>query len=220
MTEVVAALQREGSHQINPATASPVTSRKVTSPPILDLDCDGDSGGGCNAQADTPGSDSSDRCASDDSGQHQQHSADPSRPAPLLLPLVGGGASWWLPSRPGSLKAPLGDVQRDVEWRLPVGCDFSGFFVEVVCGYIPFLLERGINVKLLHLGCSDEFIESKLNDREAVSYREAQMTDRQRAPAATKLSIAIEHAEPCNFPCPLVHIASSKLNKLADKMWH
>ena len=30
----------------------------------------------------------------------------------------------------------------EVEWRLPVGCDFSGFFTEVVGGFLPFLLEE------------------------------------------------------------------------------
>ena len=44
-------------------------------------------------------------------------------------------------------------VHADVEWRVPVGCDFSGFFTEVVAGYLPFLLARGVPLKLLHEGC-------------------------------------------------------------------
>ena len=46
---------------------------------------------------------------------------DTSRPPTLLHPTPGGGSRWWLPARQRKQR-----VQREVEWRLPVGCDFSG----------------------------------------------------------------------------------------------
>ena len=49
--------------------------------------------------------------------------------------------------------AGAGSLGHEVEWRIPVGCDFSGFFTEVVAGYLPFLLARGVKLKLLHGGC-------------------------------------------------------------------
>ena len=42
----------------------------------------------------------------------------------------------------------------EVEWRVPVGCDFSGFFVEVALGFVPHLAER-LPTWLIHEGCPD-----------------------------------------------------------------
>ena len=55
-------------------------------------------------------------------------------------------------------RAPL-----DVEWRVPVGCGFSGFFTEVALGFVPALLDGdrfaddGLRVVLLCGQCSEGF---------------------------------------------------------------
>jgi hypothetical protein len=87
----------------------------------------------------------------------------------------------------------------EVEWRVPVGCDFSGFFVEVVLGFVPFLAERlpAGAVWLLHEGCPDSFLDGKLTAAEAATYRKLQRTDMQRSSADTRAAIVIEHGAPC-----------------------
>lgn len=76
---------------------------------------------------------------------------------------------------------------------------FSGFFVEVVCGYLPFLLERGLQVHLLQGRCPEHFLLHKLRPNEAAAYRAAQVEDAGRTVSQTAKSIAIEHAEPCKM---------------------
>ena len=76
---------------------------------------------------------------------------------------------------------------------------FSGFFVEVVCGYLPFLLERGLQVHLLQGRCPEHFLMHKLQPNEAAAYRAAQVEDNGRTVSQTAHSIAIEHAEPCKM---------------------
>eukprot|EP01043_Picozoa_sp_COSAG02_P030527 COSAG02_NODE_1951_length_10286_cov_4.096005_9_plen_380_part_00 len=76
---------------------------------------------------------------------------------------------------------------------------FSGFFVEVVCGYLPFLLERGLQVYLLQGRCPEHFLMHKLQPNEAAAYRAAQVEDNGRTASQTAHSIAIEHAEPCKM---------------------
>lgn len=95
-----------------------------------------------------------------------------------------------------------GPLERDVEWRVPVGCDFSGFFVEVVCGYLPFLLAHGVRVHLLQERCPEHFLMHKLTQYEAAAYRVAQVAPdgpTARTQLQTAQSIAIEHAEPCKM---------------------
>ena len=63
-------------------------------------------------------------------------SPDLSRPAVRQSPIRGGQSSWWLaaadrPRARHELESTY-PIKREVEWRLPVGCDFSGFFVEVL----------------------------------------------------------------------------------------
>eukprot|EP01051_Picozoa_sp_SAG22_P022472 SAG22_NODE_5393_length_1022_cov_1.699892_2_plen_202_part_00 len=116
--------------------------------------------------------------------------------APGTPPIVSSSGSR---PRPGD-RAARGTLEmRDVEWRLPVGCDFSGFFSEVVAGYLPFLLARGVPLKLLHGGCSEEFLRTMLPADGAAAYRRAQVSDERRPAAATAQSIVIEHAEPCKM---------------------
>ena len=76
---------------------------------------------------------------------------------------------------------------------------FSGFFVEVVCGYLPFLLQRGLQVHLLQGRCPEHFLMHKLQPNEAAAYRAAQVEDNDRTVSQTAHSIAIEHAEPCKM---------------------
>jgi len=94
--------------------------------------------------------------------------------------------------------APRRRIAFDVEWRIPVGCDFSGFFVEVVLGYIPYLYERTPTF-LLQNPCSDEFLTQKLSPHDAVVYRATQVRDNERTAPQTSRSVAIEHAEPCKI---------------------
>ena len=46
----------------------------------------------------------------------------------LLLALLAAASL----ANDGELQAPF--TARAVEWRIPIGCDFSGFFVEVALG--------------------------------------------------------------------------------------
>jgi len=46
-------------------------------------------------------------------------------------------------------------VQFEVEWRVPVGCGFSGFFTEVALGFVPGLHDKGVAVRLLTGKCDD-----------------------------------------------------------------
>ena len=43
----------------------------------------------------------------------------------------------------------------DIYWRVPVGCGWSGFFAEVILGFVPALRARGVPVRLLSGKCDD-----------------------------------------------------------------
>ena len=68
--------------------------------------------------------------------------------------------------------------------------------VEVALGFVPHLAER-LPVYLLHEGCPDSFLDSKLTRAEASTYRRLQRTDQQRSVAETRRSIVIEHGAAC-----------------------
>lgn len=85
---------------------------------------------------------------------------------------------------------------RPVEWRIPIGCDFSGFFVEVALGYIPVLQPRISELFLLQTRCSDSFL-AQLSANESAAYLRVQVADHDRSSAETARSIAIEHGNPC-----------------------
>lgn len=97
-----------------------------------------------------------------------------------------------------SIAAPTDGLftARPVEWRIPIGCDFSGFFVEVALGYIPILKPRIAELYLLQTRCSEEFL-SLLKPDEADAYLSAQVADHDRTVAETAASIVIEHGNPC-----------------------
>jgi len=95
----------------------------------------------------------------------------------------------------------------EVEWRVPVGCDFSGFFVEVVLGFVPALARRRLLSPLrpgghsrLHLltgRCSSAFL-AKLAPVEAAAYTSTWSDEAERSKGGrTAASIVIEHGHPC-----------------------
>ena len=59
----------------------------------------------------------------------------------------------------------------EVEWRVAVGCGFSGFFVEVVLGFIPPLARSASTFILLCGACADTFLDSSLTAPEVAAYR-------------------------------------------------
>ena len=85
---------------------------------------------------------------------------------------------------------------RPLEWRIPIGCDFSGFFVEVALGFIPVLRPRIAELYLLQTRCSSEFL-ALLKSSESEAYLSAQVADHDRTPAETAASIVVEHGNPC-----------------------
>ena len=99
---------------------------------------------------------------------------------------------------------------RDVEWRLPFGCDFSGYFVEVALGFIPALADtphfsKQNRLWLLKGACPESFLE-KLTLKERRVLAEHMIEDDDRASERTSKSIAIEHGDPCRirrFPARL-----------------
>ena len=85
----------------------------------------------------------------------------------------------------------------EVEWRVPVGCGFSGFFVEVVLGFIPPLAHSGKFVLLC--GECDESFLSSLTPAEAAAYRASWADEAARSPTRTRRSVVIEHGDPCGM---------------------
>ena len=89
----------------------------------------------------------------------------------------------------------------EVEWRVPVGCDFSGFFVEVALGFMPALARHDTASRsrfwLLTGECTEEFLRESLTHREATVYRALRRDEVQRTAEQTAASVAIEHGDPC-----------------------
>ena len=102
-----------------------------------------------------------------------------------------------------------------VEWRIPIGCDFSGFFVEVALGFIPVLRPHIAELYLLQTRCSDDFL-SLLPAAEAEAYLGSQVADHDRSVAQTHVSIAIEHGNPClmrSFERRPVHVVARLMSE-------
>ena len=93
----------------------------------------------------------------------------------------------------------------DVEWRVPVGCGFSGFFTEVALGFVPALLDGdrfaddGLRVVLLCGQCSEGFLRTALEPRAAAAIRRAWADEATRAASLTARSVVIEHGDPCGM---------------------
>mmetsp|Transcript_9859 Transcript_9859/g.32744 ORF Transcript_9859/g.32744 Transcript_9859/m.32744 type:complete len:399 (+) Transcript_9859:108-1304(+) len=102
-----------------------------------------------------------------------------------------------------------------VEWRIPIGCDFSGFFVEVALGFIPVLRPRVSSLYLLQTRCPDSFL-AQLPADEAHAYLSAQVADHDRTASETAGSIVIEHGNPClmrQFPLRPLHVVARLMSE-------
>ena len=87
----------------------------------------------------------------------------------------------------------------EVHWRVPVGCGFSGFFTEVVLGYLPALWSLGVPVRLLSGRCDDRWLSSHLDAGDAAVVRDAWIDEHALTEAQSKAALAIEHGEPCGM---------------------
>ena len=121
----------------------------------------------------------------------------------LLWRLVRCGSPYRLPrldwARPCKLALARGCSSSLAKsmWQ-PVGCDFSGFFVELLGYLVP--LSRRSSVRLaVDLGaCSDETMEQLLPD-EAAALRLASSRFRE---LPYMHDILVEHSEPCTWQIP------------------
>jgi hypothetical protein len=90
-------------------------------------------------------------------------------------------------------------VQFEVEWRVPVGCGFSGFFTEVALGFVPGLHDKGVAVRLLTGKCDDAWLDAQLEARDAATYRATWADENARSAQQTHGALVIEHGEPCSM---------------------
>ena len=86
----------------------------------------------------------------------------------------------------------------EVEWRVPVGCGFSGFFVEVALGFMPALAQTR-RFALLCGRCDENFLSERLTPAEAQAFRAVWTDEAARSPAQTRRSVVIEHGDPCGM---------------------
>ena len=105
-----------------------------------------------------------------------------------------GGSRW---ASSASQRPWAGLVPFEVEWRVPVGCGWSGFFVEVALGFVPPLLDL-CRVVLLTGRCDDAFLAT-LSDQQQSAYRAAWADEQQRSPEQTRRSVVIEHGDACGM---------------------
>ena len=101
----------------------------------------------------------------------------------------------WSPSPPDVV---LGPLPVEVEWRVAVGCGFSGFFVEVALGFMLPLASSG-SFRLLCGKCGEDFLTGQLTVKEADAIRKTWADESARTPAQTRAAIVIEHGEPCGI---------------------
>lgn len=90
------------------------------------------------------------------------------------------------------------ELQFEVEWRVAVGCDWSGFFVEGVLGFAPALARR-VRLALLVGKCDDDFLDRELMSDEAAVYRDTWTDEQSRRRADSAASVVIEHGDPCDM---------------------
>ena len=124
----------------------------------------------------------------------------------IYLLLIWGAGSEPAAGPNVNVDIPLEVFPRDVEWRLPFGCDFSGFFCEVALGFIPALTQtvhfsdgRSQNrLWLLKGACPNAFLQ-KLTTQERETIKRTMVEDDSRTSEDTALSIAVEHGDPCRI---------------------
>lgn len=92
----------------------------------------------------------------------------------------------------------LGPLPFEVEWHVPVGCGFSGFFVEVALGFVPPLAGSG-SLRLLCGRCDEDFLAGQLTAKEAGAIRSTWVDEAARSPKQTRDAVVIEHGEPCGM---------------------
>lgn len=178
--------------------------------------------------------------ANDDERPRQRRSSLQRRVLHCALPLTLFGAATYLlvPARRCDCARATTGRLPELHWRLPVGCDFSGFFTEVVAGFLPALAQRpALTVRLLHGRCPDSFLSSQLAPDEARAYRACQL-DESIADSRAEGTVRVEHGDPCGMRIwsdethrPLLVIARSMsegalpyeqaecINALADEAW-
>jgi hypothetical protein len=90
----------------------------------------------------------------------------------------------------------VSDVQeRSWEWRLPVGCDYSGFFVEML-GSLAELIRRTGSVALNVGACSDAMLAS-LGPEEERAVRKATAV---HASSGSRVpDVLLQHSDPCTW---------------------
>ena len=99
---------------------------------------------------------------------------------------------------PSPSREVLGPLPFEVEWRVPVGCGFSGFFVEVALGFMLPLASSG-SFRLLCGKCDEDFLTGQLTVKEADAIRKTWADESARTQAQTRAAIVIEHGEPCSI---------------------
>eukprot|EP00965_Chrysotila_dentata_P150530 4972962-Pleurochrysis_carterae.AAC.1 len=77
--------------------------------------------------------------------------------------------------------------------RLPFVC----VRLQAVCGFIPALLDAGLEVTLLTGECDANFLANSLLPHEAAAYKQAWVKENDRDAAITSKSVVIEHGNPC-----------------------
>jgi len=95
--------------------------------------------------------------------------------------------------QPSSRNSVVRDIV--VDWKLPVGCDWSGFFVEML-GYIPEL-ERRVRKLILSSGKCGQGMLGQLTQEESKVVSRSQANSVEVTDAG-KL-VVIHHSEPCTW---------------------
>ena len=103
-----------------------------------------------------------------------------------------------MPTKGGDSLGSRTELGFDIQWRVPVGCGWSGFFTEVALGFVPALQEQ-LSLRLLTGRCDEKFLRHELEPSDAEAFRAAWTEESSLTRAQTAASLAIEHGEPCEM---------------------